>query len=92
MSSESEVTIDSLKAQWNQVLDLLLERDRIAWLAFFDARLVYLEGNRLIISFADATKLSGEHNFRAARSPKFLALLHSAIADVYGIELEVSEE
>lgn len=27
-----------LKIQWNEVLDQLLEQDRIAWLAFFDAR------------------------------------------------------
>jgi hypothetical protein len=29
-----------LKNRWNEVLDLLLLEDRIAWIAFFDARLV----------------------------------------------------
>ena len=70
MSNRGEISLDSLKSEWNRVLDLLLDADRIAWLAFFDARLVSLDGNRLLISFADVTKLGGEHNFSAARNPK----------------------
>jgi hypothetical protein len=34
--------LESIKGQWNHVLDYLLDHDRIAWLAFFDARLVSL--------------------------------------------------
>jgi len=92
MSNSGEISLDSLKSEWNRVLDLLLDADRIAWLAFFDARLVSLDGNRLLISFADVTKLGGEHNFRAARNPKYLALLTGAIHQVYGIDVEVIEE
>ena len=48
---ESEVTLEEMKSRWNLVLDLLLESDRIAWLAFFDARLVSLSEGRLVIRF-----------------------------------------
>ena len=35
-----------IKARWNEVLDTLLESDRVAWIAFFDARLVSFEDNQ----------------------------------------------
>lgn len=81
-----------LKERWNQVLDYLLEQDRIAWLAFFDARLVSLEKNVLTINFADSQKLSGQHDFHFARNPKHLALLHDAITLVLGHDIQVIEE
>ena len=89
---ESEVTLEEMKSRWNLVLDLLLESDRIAWLAFFDARLVSLSEGRLVISFADVTKLGGEHNFSAARNPKYLQLIQEAITQVFSVEIEVVEE
>lgn len=84
--------LNDLKAQWNGVLDYLLEQDRVAWLAFFDARLVSLESNVLTINFADSQKLGGQHDFHFARNPKHLALLHQAITSVLGHDLEVVEE
>lgn len=89
---DAAITLEEMKSRWNLVLDLLLEEDRIAWLAFFDARLVSLSDGRLIISFADVTKLGGEHNFRAARNPKYREMLVLAIFRVYGINVEVIEE
>jgi citrate lyase alpha subunit len=86
------VLIDELKGQWNQVLDFLLEKDRIAWLAFFDARLVSLTENHLVINFMDSQKFGGQHDFTFARNPKHLALLLEAIKSVTGVEVEVSEE
>lgn len=89
---ENELSLAEMKSRWNLVLDFLLEEDRIAWLAFFDARLVSLSDNRLVLSFADVTKLGGEHNFSAARNPKYRAMIQSAIFRVFGIDIEVVEE
>ena len=83
--------IDELKGKWNQVLDFLLEYDRIAWLAFFDARLVSLEGNRLTLNFSDSQKFGGQHDFTFARNPKHVALLIEAIKSVIDITVEVVE-
>jgi hypothetical protein len=87
----SELSLETLKASWNQVLDEVLEVDRVAWLLWFDARLVKLEGNVLEVSFADSEKFSGDHNFKSARKPEQTAKLVSAILKVTGKNLEVTE-
>ena len=87
----SEFSLETLKASWNQVLDAILEVDRVAWLLWFDARLVKLEGNILEVSFADSEKFSGDHNFKSARKPEQTAKLASAILEVTGRKLEVIE-
>ena len=92
MTAGSEITLEYLKGIWNQVLDQLLDQDRIAWLAFFDARLVSLAEGTLTLSFADVTKLSGDHNFSLARNPRHIALLQGAIREITGADLEISEE
>ena len=86
------MTLDEIKSQWNLVLDDLLTKDRIAWLAFFDARLVSLEEGTLRISFADVHKLGGEHDFSLARNPRHTALLLSSIESVLGLHMDVIEE
>jgi len=91
MSNRGEISLDSLKSEWNRVLDLLLDADRIAWLAFFDARLVEISDGTLTITFADVTKLGGDHNFSIARNPKHIALLIQAIDEVTGISVEIRE-
>jgi len=87
----SENSLETLKASWNQVLDALLEVDRVAWLLWFDARLVKLDGNILEVNFADSEKFSGDHNFKSARKPEQTAKLVSAILEVTGMKLEVIE-
>ena len=85
------MSLDELKNQWNQVLDYVESRNRIAWLAFFDARLVSLSGDALTLSFIDAEKLGGKHDFKSARNPEHIALLQEAIKSVVGINLEIVE-
>ena len=80
-----------LKSQWNQVLDLLLEQDRIAWLAYFDARLVSLDSGKLLVNFADSEKFGGDHNYKSVRKPEHTAKLVSCIHAVTGQNLEVIE-
>ena len=87
----SEFSLETLKSSWNQVLDAILEVDRVAWLLWFDARLVKLEGEVLEVSFADSEKFSGDHNFKSARKPEQTAKLVSAILEVTGQKLEVIE-
>jgi hypothetical protein len=91
MASSDEYTLDRLKVVWNEILDLLLEADRIAWLAFFDARLVLLAPGVLTLNFSDVTKLSGDHNFSIARNPKHNALLRDAIKKVTQLDVEIVE-
>lgn len=88
---DSEFSIETLKSSWNQILDAVLEVDRVAWLLWFDARLVKLEGDVLEVSFADSEKFSGDHNFKSARKPEQTAKLVSAILKVTGKKLEVIE-
>ena len=87
----SEFSLETLKASWNQVLDAVLEVDRVAWLLWFDARLVKLDGNVLEVSFADSEKFSGDHNYKSARKPEQTAKLVSAIFTITGMKLEVME-
>ena len=87
----SDFSLETLKAAWNEVLDAVLEVDRVAWLLWFDARLVKLDGNVLEVSFADSEKFSGDHNYKSARKPEQTAKLVSAILKVTGMTLEVIE-
>ena len=87
----SDFSLETLKASWNQVLYAVLEVDRVAWLLWFDARLVKLDGNVLEVSFADSEKFSGDHNYKSARKPEQTAKLVSAIFTITGMKLEVIE-
>ena len=85
------LTVEEIKSRWDEVLDAVLETDRIAWLAFFDARIVSIDSGVLIIDFSDAQKFSGDHNFSMARNPRHLALLQAKIQEVFEEPLEVLE-
>lgn len=87
-----EISLLQLKELWNSVLDDLERKNRVAWLAFFDARLVSIEGNELRLSFVDAEKFSGSHNYSAARKPEFIAALEASITAVIGVELVIITE
>ena len=87
----SDLTIDAIKTRWNEVLDAVLTVDRIAWLAFFDARIVAINSGILTINFSDPQKFSGDHNFSMARNPKHVALLQEKIEEVFHERLEVRE-
>ncbi len=88
MSSDA---LAELKAQWNTVLDALLEVDRIAWLAFFDARLVSLVGSTLTLAWQDSEKFGGQHDFQAVRKPEHIAKIVSCITAVTGQTLSIVE-
>jgi hypothetical protein len=87
----SSLDLSSIKARWNEVLDSLLAKDRIVWLAFFDARLVSFEGSNLSINFTDSQKFGGQHDFSMARNPKHIVVLQESFHEVFGITPTISE-
>jgi hypothetical protein len=80
----------SLRSRWNEVLDLLESRDRIAWLVFFDARLAFFDNNTLTLDFSDARKFASSHEYQAVR-PKHKESLAAAIKEVFSIDIEIAE-
>lgn len=83
--------LTTLKSNWNDVLDLLERRDRVAWIAYFDARLVSLNENILTLQFIDAEKLSGAHDYKATRNERIRSALETAIKEVTGHEIKITE-
>ena len=87
-----DLTIVEIKERWNDVLDIVLESDRIVWLAFFDARIASVKNGVITLNFSDPQKFSGDHNFSMARNPRHIALLQGAIERVFGQTLEIAEK
>lgn len=87
----SGVTLSDIRTRWNEVLDLVESRDRIVWIAYFDARLESFENGRLTLDFRDANKLATGHNYEDARI-RHRAALQGAIYDVFGITVVVVEK
>ena len=87
-----QLDLSTLKSRWNEVLDLLEQENRIAWLAFFDARLESLDNNNLKLSFVDAEKLSGAHDYAYVRKDSHRAALEAAIKSIFGISVVIITE
>ena len=75
-----------LKGRWNEVLDELEATNRVAWLAFFDARLADLSDGVLTLDFSDATKFQDGHDLKKTLPESSHASLVSAIKNVTGSE------
>lgn len=90
--TENKLDLTLIKNRWNEVLDLLEAQNRVAWLAFFDARLVSFDNNTLKLSFVDAEKLSGAHDFAHVRKDSHRAALESAIKEIFGISVVIITE
>ena len=90
--TENKLDLTLIKTRWNEVLDLLEAQNRVAWLAFFDARLVSFDNNTLKLSFVDAEKLSGAHDFSHVRKDSHRAALESAIKEIFGISVAIITE
>jgi hypothetical protein len=78
-----------LKSRWNEVLDELESTDRIAWLAFFDARLADLTDGVLTLDFSDATKFQDGHDLKKTLPESSHKSLTAAIQNIVGITLEL---
>lgn len=86
----TSLSLAELRGRWNEVLDHLESRDRIAWIAYFDARLAEFDGTTLKLDFSDARKFSGGHEYSPARV-KLENSLKSSIQAVLDIVIEIEE-
>jgi hypothetical protein len=82
--------LQEIRNRWNEVLDAVLEVDRVSWIAFFDARLADFDGRTLTLDFSDARKFSSSHEFSETRL-KQQQILIAAINSVLAIDVEISE-
>ena len=87
----AELTLADIRARWNEVLDLVESRDRVVWIAYFDARLDTFENGRLVLDFRDSNKLATGHDYQEARL-RHRSMLQSAIFDVLGISVVIIEK
>ena len=88
----SSLDLQRFKDRWNEVLDLLERENRIAWLGFFDARLVSFNNNQLKLSFVDAEKLSGAHDYSYVRRDSHRAALEKAVKKIFGVSVAIITE
>ena len=78
----------TLRSQWSDVLNYLERLDRMAWIAFFDARLSTLDGSTLHLDFSDSRKFGGNLDYENIRD-RHINSLESAILEVAGFEVKV---
>jgi hypothetical protein len=83
--------LKDIRAQWNQVLDALESTNRVAWIAYFDARLSSYEEGVLTLDFSDSRKFATSHEYSETR-PNLKSALVDAIASTLGISVEISEQ
>ena len=87
---DAQLTLAELRKSWNDVLDHLESQDRVAWIAYFDARLADLDGQKLSLDFSDARKFSGGHEYSPTRE-KLENSLIASIKAVLKIDLTIIE-
>ena len=83
--------LPQIRAQWNQVLDALESDNRVAWIAYFDARLSSFENGILTLDFSDSRKFATSHEYSETR-PNLKSALQVAIKNTIGIDVEILEQ
>lgn len=83
--------LQAIKGRWNDVLDSLESRDRVAWLAYFDARLVSYENGVLALDFSDPNKFEGRHDYSKVRHERFRPNLELVLREIFGSQILVIE-
>ena len=87
---QTGLTLDEIRDKWNDILDALERKDRVIWMAFFDARLAELKANTLLLDFSDSRKFGTVHEFSEARA-RHTAILKETIKEHLGVALEIVE-
>ncbi len=82
--------LEEMRGRWNEVLDAILLQDRVAWLAFFDARLADFDGKRLTLDFSDSQKLGAAHEFSHARI-RHQQILAQTLKSLFSLDVEIIE-
>ena len=83
--------IEQIRSSWNDVLDTLESHNRIAWIAYFDARLISYTDRVLALDFSDSRKFATSHEYSETR-PNLKAALIASVEEVLGITVEISEQ
>lgn len=83
--------IEQIRNRWNDVLDTLESHNRIAWIAYFDARLISYTDGVLALDFSDSRKFATSHEYSETR-PNLKAALIASVEEVLGITVEISEQ
>ena len=87
----ASMEIEQIRSRWNDVLDTLEAHNRIAWIAYFDARLISFENGILTVDFSDSRKFATSHEYSETR-PNLKAALISAIHEVLGLTVDIREQ
>ena len=83
--------LDQIRAQWNQVLDALESENRVAWIAYFDARLISFQDGVITLDFSDSRKFATSHEYSETR-PNLKAALIASIDQILGLKVEIREQ
>ena len=83
--------IGQIRSRWNDVLDALESNNRVAWIAYFDARLVSFENGVITLDFSDSRKFATSHEYSQTR-PNLKAALIASIDQVLGQKVEIREQ
>jgi hypothetical protein len=83
--------LEQIRNRWNDVLDSLESRNRIAWIAYFDARLTSFNNGVLTLDFSDSRKFATSHEYSETR-PNLKAALITSIEEVLGLTVEIREQ
>jgi hypothetical protein len=87
---DAHLSLADLRSRWNDVLDDLESHDRVAWIAYFDARLADFDGVKLSLDFSDARKFSGGHEYSPTRE-KLQNSLITSIKSTLNLEVKIEE-
>ena len=83
--------LEQIRNRWNDVLDTLESHNRIAWIAYFDARLISFNDGVLALDFSDSRKFATSHEYSETR-PNLKAALVASIEEVLGLTVEIKEQ
>ena len=83
--------IEQIRSRWNDVLDVLESHNRIAWIAYFDARLISFQDGVITLDFSDSRKFATSHEYSETR-PNLKAALIASIDQVLGLKVEIREQ
>jgi hypothetical protein len=83
--------IEQIRSRWNDVLDNLESHNRVAWIAYFDARLISFQDGVITLDFSDSRKFATSHEYSETR-PNLKAALIASIDLVLGLKVEIREQ
>ena len=83
--------IEQIRSRWYDVLDNLESHNRVAWIAYFDARLISIQDGVITLDFSDSRKFATSHEYSETR-PNLKAALIASIDQILGLKVEIREQ